>query len=144
MAFTPVNSTLLVAVGSLMGTMRHGVPFQCSVNGTCSCRGPLVPIAQTSELDTALTEVNAELKDNCGVGTTVQVLPFQCSARLLPSALPTPQTSFAEIAVLATSRESGLPGDGLGTTRNGELAVDGCGTGAASAAPGMTATASPS
>ncbi len=78
---------------------------------------------------THCVQTGAIAEGGLGVATTCQVLPSQCSARVLVSLKPpTAQTSVAEMATLACSLV--WPGCGLVTIRKGDVA--------ASAGPGMT------
>jgi hypothetical protein len=71
------------------GTMLHVLPFQCSASvAYAGDEFPfaLKPTAQTSLLATAATPRSAlwvPLPGAFGVGTTLQLVPFQCSARVL-------------------------------------------------------------
>src|SRR4029450_10985744 len=79
------------------GTMLHCVPFQCKINGA---EGSARPTAQSSlgEPGTAVTAVRLLCcLGTFGLGTTLQLVPSQCSTSvwlspLSPVVLPTAQT----------------------------------------------------
>src|SRR5215472_7868329 len=110
-----------------LATALQLVPFQCSIR---VCVAPLAlgrksPTAQTSPAETAVTPFSSLF---CvlalGLGTTLQLVPFQCSMRVWDgpkpetTKLPTAHTSWAETAATASRMLSAPPGLGLGTTRH--------------------------
>src|SRR5262249_41345593 len=109
-AVTPFSSLFCVP-GLGLGTTLHVRPFQCSVR---VCAGPnpatvKLPTAQTSLLETAATPSRMlSAPPGLGLGTTLHLWPFQCSAsvsRGLPEAAwknPTAQTSVLEAALTAS------------------------------------------
>src|SRR5215472_18465027 len=78
---------------------------------------PVVPTAQASVAETALTPLSCLLAVAPGLGTLVcdQAVPFQCKARLSgPKLVPTAQALVRERALTPVSWAK-LPGLGLGT-----------------------------
>src|SRR6266849_3769835 len=82
-----------------------------------------VPTAQTSSLEKLVTPLRTLLAvPTFGLGTTLQLVPSQCSVRVccicgvLPiPCVPTAQMSFVEMAVTPLSMLSSVPIFGLGT-----------------------------
>src|SRR6266853_463228 len=129
-----ITSSISVCLGfgSGEGTIDHAVPFQCNTR-LVIFEGPnwsVSPNAQTSFADTAMTPRSwLEMvwvlgPPTLGLGTTVQLVPSQCSVRVFcgrspfsaSTKNPTAQASFGAIAVTPKRFICPLPGLGLGTT----------------------------
>src|SRR5690349_9375369 len=106
-----------VAAG--MGTTDHEWPSQCSTSPLSGNRPSCWPAAQTSSGPTASTAYRwSPLGPGSGVGTTVQLEPFQCSASVWKTPLPlswspTTHTSDGDGAVAAKSMSRTSPGCGM-------------------------------
>src|SRR4051812_13227257 len=106
------------------GTTLQIVPFHCSIRG-CELGWldvDLLPAAQTSFADRAVTASNRLLPWTSGLGTTLHLLPFQWSIRVVKRfrakslTAPTDQMSSGATAkTLLRTCVSGL-GFGLGIT----------------------------
>src|SRR5215469_10941642 len=103
-----------------MGTTDHFVPSQCSTRPLSGAPLPsCCPAAQALSGLMASTAYRwLPVEPGSGVGTTDQVLPFQCSASvskmpLAPSWSPTTHTSSGDGAEAANSMSRREPGCGL-------------------------------
>src|SRR4029453_10422778 len=104
---TMPTRTGLVALGlnTGVGTMVHAVPSQCSAR---VLRLPAAPTAQTSFDAIAATPNKMLSPMPFGLGTMLQLAPFQWMVRVFPSwnDRPTAQTSFEAMASTAKRRSS--------------------------------------
>src|SRR5947209_5885999 len=78
-------STLLTRLGLGLGTMDQAVPFHSSVMVFSAPPTKAWPTAQTSLLDIAETprRMLVEALVRLGLGTMVQLVPSQCSVRVV-------------------------------------------------------------
>src|SRR5258707_2187155 len=110
--FTPLNAGLEMILQLL--------PSQCSTKAATGApeESSTFPAAQTSFDETAVTPSNSPPFLGVGLATTRQLLPFQCSIKVLsepplPNRIPTAHTSL--LATPATPDRLSLLKEGVGT-----------------------------